>query len=298
MSATMKMIKQLLIFSLFTLSLNAYAQDDESDSLDDILGGDDEETSTKEEKEAIETEASVNTESTALIANDSANKQIIKTLQRKTFLKLKRWEVSPHVAFVINDPFLKRRIIGTGIAYNLTEVFAIEGMIDYGLPLGDADLTTLTQQLKGDNNVAPDISRLLAFGEITFVYSPIYGKAAVLGRKIVNFDVYGKFGMGIGQTKDDGTISGILEGEDNQCPDISSLNNGSEVALFCQTQIQWHPTTTFGGGIRVIFSDNLAARLEGRSITYIETVNSTMLEMKNNFIVQGSVSVFVPNIKN
>ena len=49
----MKMIKQLLIFSLFTLSLNAYAQDDESDSLDDILGGDDEETSTKEEKEAI-----------------------------------------------------------------------------------------------------------------------------------------------------------------------------------------------------------------------------------------------------
>ena len=136
------------------------------------------------------------------------------------------------------------------------------------------------------------------FGDVTFVYSPIYGKAAVLGRKIVNFDVYGKFGMGIGQTKDDGTISGILEGEDNQCPELGSLNNGSETAMFCQTQIEWHPTTTFGGGIRVIFSDNLAARLEGRSITYIETVNSTMLEMKNNFLVQGSVSVFVPNIKN
>ncbi len=299
MGAKMKMIKQILIFSMLSLSLNAYAQDDESDDLDDILGGDeDEDRSTKEEKEEIEAEASVNTDSTALIQQDDGNKQIIKTLQRKTFLKLKRWEVSPHLAFVINDPFLKRRIIGTGIAYNLTEVFAIEGMIDYGLPLGDADLTTLTQQLKGDNNVAPDISRLMAFGDVSFVYSPIYGKAAILGRKIVNFDVYGKFGMGIGQTKDDGTISGILEGEDNQCPEISTLNSGSEVALFCQTQIQWHPTTTFGGGIRVIFNDNIAARLEGRSITYIETVNSTMLEMKNNFIVQGSVSVFVPNIKN
>jgi len=45
---------------------------------------------------------------------DSKNKQIVKTLQRKNFLKLKRWELSPHVAFVANDPFLNRYIIGTG----------------------------------------------------------------------------------------------------------------------------------------------------------------------------------------
>jgi len=293
MDALMNLFKKSLFLFLLALSGPAFAQDD----LDDILGGDDEETSSnKEEKEALKNE-SVNTDATSLIEANEANKQIIKTLQRKTFLKLKRWEISPHAAFVINDPFLKRRIIGTGVAYNLTEIFAIEAMVDYGLDLGDADLTALTKQIKDDNNVAPDISRLLAFGDVSFVYSPIYGKAAVLGRKIVNFDVYGKFGMGIGQTKDDGTISGILDGEDNQCPEISTLNSGSEAALFCQTQIQWHPTTTFGGGVRVIFNDNLAARLEGRSITYIETVNSTMLEMKNNFVVQGSVSVFVPNIK-
>jgi hypothetical protein len=47
----------------------------------------------------------------------------------------------------------------------------------------------------------------------------------------------------------------------------------------------------------VIFNDSFAVRLEGRSLTYIETVNSTMLEMKNLFLVQGSASFFLPSIK-
>lgn len=285
------------ITCLFALAFapTAFAQDDD---IGDILGEEDEDSSTKEETAELKEEASFSSSnSISLIDDDESTKQIIKTMQRKNFLKLKRWEISPHAAAVINDPFLKRKIIGTGVAYNLTEVFAIEGMIDYGLDLGDADLTTLTQQIKNSNNVAPDISRLLAFGDVSFVYSPIYGKAAVLGRKIVMFDVYGKFGMGIGQTKDDGTVSGILDNIDNQCPESESLSAADEQGKFCLTQIEWHPTTSFGGGIRVIFNDSFAVRLEGRSLTYIETVNSTMLEMKNNFIVQGSASFFLPSIK-
>ena len=286
METIMKSLKQLLCVSLLSFSSSAFAQDD----LDDILG----ETS---EPSAEEERTDIDEDTSALLLEDETTKQIIKTLQRKTFLKLKRWELSPHAAAVINDPFLKRRIIGTGVAYNLTEIFAIEAMLDYGLDLGESDLSTLTKQIKDDNNVAPDISRVLAFGDVSFVYSPIYGKAAVLGRQIVNFDVYGKFGMGIAQTKDDGTVSGILDGSDNICPDISTLNSNSEQALFCQTQIQWHPTSSFGGGFRVIFNDSFAVRLEGRSLTYIETVNSTMLEMKNLFLVQGSASFFLPSIK-
>lgn len=282
----MNSLKQLLCVSLLSFSSIAFAQDD----LDDFF----EETS---EPSAKEERTDIDEDTSALLLEDETTKQIIKTLQRKTFLKLKRWELSPHAAAVINDPFLKRRIIGTGVAYNITEIFAVEAMLDYGLDLGDADLSTLTQQIKNSNNVAPDISRILAFGDVSFVYSPIYGKAAVLGRQIVNFDVYGKFGMGIAQTKDDGTVSGILDGSDNICPDISTLNSSSEQALFCQTQIQWHPTSSFGGGFRVIFNDSFAVRLEGRSLTYIETVNSTMLEMKNLFLVQGSASFFLPSIK-
>ena len=57
-----------------------------------------------------------------------------------------------------------------------------------------------------------------------------------------------------------------------------------------------HPTTNFGGGLRIIFGENIAARVEGRSLVYIETVNATTLEMKNNLILQASFSWFFPNL--
>ena len=47
----------------------------------------------------------------------------------------------------------------------------------------------------------------------------------------------------------------------------------------------------------MIFNENLAVRLEGKSMVYIETVNSYQLEMKNNLIIQASVSMFFPAIK-
>jgi len=150
-------------------------------------------------------------------------------------------------------------------------------MVDFSPDLGDADWKPLTTQLVTKNSVSPDISKIGAFGSLCFVYSPIYGKAAILGRNIVNFDIYGKFGLGAAQTTDDLTA---LDAEGD--PKAES------------TQVQIHPTTNFGAGARVIFNQNTAARLEGRSMIYIETVNGTTLEMKNNFLIQMSVSFFFP----
>jgi outer membrane beta-barrel protein len=211
---------------------------------------------------------------------DQESEQIIKTLQRKTFLKLKRWELSPHIAFVSNDPFLNRYIFGAGFAYNLTEVFSVEAMVDYSPDLGDADWKPLTKQLVEKNSVSPDISKIGAFGSFCFLFSPIYGKAAVVGRNIVNFDIYGKFGMGMTQTVDD--LSALQAEEDERAQ---------------STQVQFHPTTNFGAGAKIIFNQNIAARAEARSMIYIETVNGTTLEMKNNLLIQFSASFFFPTIK-
>ena len=182
------------------------------------------------------------------------------------------------MAFVTNDPFLNRYIIGTGIGYNLTEVFAVEAMLDYSPDLGQADWKPLTKQLVEENSVSPDISKLTAFGEFAFVFSPIYGKAAVLGRKVINFDVYGKFGAGMTQTADDLTA---LDAEGD--PRAQS------------TQFQWHPTTNFGGGVRVIFNQNIAARVEGRSMMYIETVNATTLGNEEQLLVAVQRQFLLPN---
>lgn len=260
------------------------AQDD--DDLDDILGSDDDnQESVGDEVDALrrgEIGDTVGARQESVLDLEAANssRRVIKTIQAKNFLKISRWEISPHVAFVSNDPFLNRYIVGTGVGYNLTEIFAIEGMLDFSPDLGTGDWKPLTTQLVEENHVSPDISKLNLFGSACFVFSPIYGKAAISGRKLINFDIYGKFGMGATRTADD------LEA-------LQAVGDPRAEA----TQFQVHPTTNFGGGARIIFNENLAMRVEGRSMVYIETVNATTLEMKNNFILQFSASFFIPNLR-
>lgn len=272
-----------ILLGLSLSSSVAFAQDDEDDILQDILGG--AETSEDQIEDLREgnlgDRVGAREEDALNMAEaQERNRRIIKTLQRKNFLKINRWELSPHGAFVSNDPFLNRYIVGMGVGYHLTEIFGFEAMLDFSPDLGEGDWKPLTTQLVNENNVSPDISKLTYFGSACFVFSPIYGKAAIRGRNIINFDIYGKFGMGGTATADD---LEALQAEDQP----------TAIA----TQNQFHPTTNFGGGARIIFNQNVALRVEGRSMIYIETVDSDTLEMKNNFIIQAGVSFFVPNMK-
>ena len=274
-----------------TLSDSALAQaegdseDSGDDDMKDILGPTEEDDSVKSETDAVKSgdigdNVGARKEDVLVVEDETKKKRVIKTIQRKTFLKLGRAEVGPHAAFVANDPFLNRYIFGVNGAYHLTEIFAVEGSFDFAPDLGDSDWKPLTHQLVDENHVSPDISKLTYFGSANFQFSPIYGKVAVVGRQIVNFDIFGSFGMGIAHTSDDLTA---LQAE------------GDPRAQATQEQNQ--PTTSYGGGLRIIFGENFAARIEGKSLVYIETVNSTTLEMKNNFILQAGASFFFPNIK-
>ena len=274
-------------------SQDGLVQDDEDDGggeeeslddvLDDILGSQDTSTqSISEEREAVESGdvddiVGANAEE-VLLPDQLRKKRIIKTIQKKNFLKLGRFELTPNIAFVTNDPFLNRYIVGVGFGYHATEVFEVEANFGFSPNLGEADWKPLTSQLVNNNHVSPDLSPLTVFGNATFVYAPIYGKVAV-GQRIIPFDIFGAFGMGMVLTNDD---LEALQQEDDEYA-IATAN-------------QTHPTTNFGGGLRVILGESLALRIEGRSLVYIETVSSTTLEMKNNFILQAGVSFFFPGM--
>jgi len=252
------------------------------DVLNDILGSQDTEDSVQDERDAIESGdvddiVGANAEE-VLLPDQLRNKRIIKTIQKKNFLKLGRFELTPNVAFVTNDPFLNRYIVGAGFGYHATEIFEIEGNFGFSPNLGEADWKPLTSQLVNNNHVSPDLSPLTVFGNATFVYAPIYGKVAV-GQRIIPFDIFGAFGMGVVLTNDD--LEALQQEDDEEA--IATAN-------------QTHPTTNFGGGLRVVLGESLALRIEGRSLVYIETVSSTTLEMKNNFILQAGVSFFFPGM--
>ncbi len=274
--------------------LDGVAQDDDDsedsdddsssgdDALDDILNDTDEE-SVASEQEAVKSgdlDDRVGVQSEVIFEEDEASRRrVIKTIQAKNFLKLGRFEATPFLGFVTNDPFINRRLGGLSFAYHMTEIFALELMLGYAPDFGQADWKPLTRQLVDKNKVSPDISKLTLFSHAAFQFSPIYGKVAVNGRKIINFDVFGTFGMGATLTQDD----------------LEALGDDSETAV--ATQIQWHATTNIGGGARVIINENWAIRAEGRSLVYIETINSTTLEMKNNFIVSLAASYFFPGMR-
>lgn len=270
----------LVVCALFS-SVGAFAADDE-DALDDILNdpGSDSPTeeSAREEREAVES-GEADTKAEFVLPEESSAKRIIKTLPKKTFMKIGRYELSPHIGFITNDPFVKRYLVGASLTYHPTEIFGIELSGTFSPDFGESDWTILTKQLINENSVSPDISKVEAFGSASFQFSPIYGKVAVAGKKIVNFDIFGVFGAGVVSTKDD----------------LKALQaEGDAAAIATETQV--HPTTNLGGGFRIIFNENMAVRVEGRSLVFIETVESTTLEMKNNFALYGSFSFFFPNM--
>ncbi len=258
------------------------SDEDEDDVLREILG-EEEEESVASEQDAVKSgdlDDRVGVQSEVIFEEDqAARRRVIKTIQAKNFLKLGRFEISPYLGFVTNDPFINRRLGGLCFAYHFTEIFAIEIMGGYSPNLESADWKPLTRQLVEKNKVSPDISKLTGFGHIAFQFSPIYGKVAINGRKIINFDVFGTFGMGVTRTIDD----------------LEALGDDSDTAK--ATQVQAHATTNIGGGARVVLNQNWALRAEGRSLVYIETINSTTLEMKNNFIVSLAASYFFPGMR-
>ena len=267
------MIQHSLLFAALFASSAAFAQSEtDLDDFDDLTAAP--EATIADEKAALleepEEAAAGPEERTKL------RKRVIKTLQRKTFMKIGRTEIGLGGGLVTNDPFINRYIVRLDATYHFTEIasFQIEG--GFSPNLGEADWKPITQQIIRNNKVTPDISKIQFYGDFTLQFAPIYGKVAAPGNKIINFDIYGLFGTGIVQTADDLVALGKEQDPVAQ-----------------RTEAQIHPSLNFGGGARVIFGKNLALRVEGRGISFIEILDGTSLEMKNNVILQASVAYFL-----
>lgn len=225
-----------------------------------------------DEKNALRSE----TATTGPAAEEKRRRRVIKTLQRKTFMKIGRTEIGLGAGFVTNDPFIHRYIARGDITYHFTEVASLQVEAGFSPDFGQGDWKAITNQIILNNNVTPDISKIQFYGNGTLQFAPIYGKVAAPGNKIINFDIYGLFGMGVVNTADD----------------LAALQ-ATDDPIAQETAVQVHPTLNFGGGARVVFTKNLAVRLEGRGLSYIEVLEGLNLEMKNNLIIQLSASYFL-----
>jgi outer membrane beta-barrel protein len=207
---------------------------------------------------------------------------IIKTIQRKNFLKVKRFELGGFVGGETIDPFIRHWVGGITGAYHFTEVFALEGLIGASPYLGDADLKDLTVELAQTASVKPRSSKMRYYGSADLMFSPLYGKMAFLSNRIINFDLYFMTGMGVVNTRD---LDEDYAGNPIEFP----------------TTYQSHFATNFGFGFRAAFNRWMALRLEGREYFYIESVtigdqtySQEVLNLKYYFIAQAGLSFFFP----
>lgn len=260
-------------------ALPAAAEDDDIDDfLKELEGSSKPQTGAQEKKDLL----AEPTEPEVVLPEELEDRRLIKTLQQKQFMKIGRYEVTPKLGFVTNDPFINRYLIGVDGIAHITEIFAIEGNATFSPDFGVSDWKPITDQLVNENRVSPDISKIIFFSNVNFQYAPIYGKLAVMGDQIINFDFYGTLGSGVVSTRDD----------------LKALQAEGEASAEA-TKSQVHLTMNYGGGFRVVLPKtyNFAARIEARSLVYIETVDSTQLEYKNNLMLNGGVSFFFPSVE-
>jgi len=126
-------------------------------------------------------------------------------VQNRFFLKAGRFELSPLLGFVPNNPMVKRYTGGLMGAYHLTESFSIEGAFIYSPDLGTNDLKGLTNTLvviatEGQASGAgfqQPVDKLVLGATFAARWAPIYGKINLIGERVLNFDFYGTAGLGL-----------------------------------------------------------------------------------------------------
>jgi outer membrane beta-barrel protein len=121
----------------------------------------------------------------------------IVTVIRKPFLKLKRTELNPMVATTLNDNMIRHYGLGAEIAYYLTDVLSVGVEGFYYVDQFREPFDLVPRQARR----LPTVNKYNWATALNFHYVPVYGKFAVLDRKIVTWEVFFTAGVGVTQSE-------------------------------------------------------------------------------------------------
>ncbi|BDG08688.1 outer membrane beta-barrel domain-containing protein [Anaeromyxobacter paludicola] len=123
---------------------------------------------------------------------DAALEDRVKAVQRKGFLKRGRFELGLAAPGSLNDAFFQKVGVAGHLGYNLAESFALK--LDGGYFWSVRTGNVRQGKLAFESQLLE--SQLRAKAMLDGVWSPIYGKGAWLGSRIVHFDLYLAAGVG------------------------------------------------------------------------------------------------------
>ena len=174
------------------------------------------------------------------------------------------------VGGVVNDPFLKRNLLSAGIQYRPESQASDRSQVAFGADLsfspdlGEQDYKDLTTVLIDDLNIAPDISRINYAVRFHGMIFPGHYTSGDIETTV-------GFGASVGAVRTSDSLQAL------------DVDTGNERAVVTQNQIHPCSGTVMMGEI---WKGDKGLRLRMDQILYVEVVNATTLEMKNNLAVQ------------
>lgn len=203
---------------------------------------------------------------------------------RKPFLKARRTEFSPFVGTTLNDNMIRHYTIGGELAYYLTDVLAVgvEGLYYQDSFREPFDL--VSRQARR----LPTVNQYNWSAALNFHYVPVYGKFAILDRRLVTWEVAFTAGIGAGQSE--------VIPRDTKLPGFTNLlimpNLGANMRFFIT---KW---LTINAGIRdYIFYDKFEPTdrtVGGDNATADQAKEAAFGSLINNVMLQVGISFWLP----
>jgi outer membrane beta-barrel protein len=207
----------------------------------------------------------------------------IVTVIRKPFLKLHRFELLPMFGTTLNDNMVRHYSMGAEINYYLTDVLSVGVEGQYYVKSFREPFDLVPRQARR----LPTVNKYNFSAALNFHYVPVYGKFAVLNKRIVAWEV--QFTAGVGMTQ-----SEVLP-RDTRFPGFKSFlispNIGAGMRFFL---FKW---MTISLGVRdYIFIDKFEPtdRMIGVNETAEEAKSNADTSLINNIMFQIGVSFWIP----
>jgi outer membrane beta-barrel protein len=202
---------------------------------------------------------------------------------RKPFLKARRTELHPMVGTTMNDNMIRHYTVGGELAYYLTDVLAsgVEGHYYRAAEREPFDL--VARQARR----LPTVNEYQWSAALNFHYVPVYGKFAILDKRLITWEVAFTAGIGAGQSK--------VKERDTTFPGFTNFlimpNAGANMRFFLS---KW---LTINIGIRdYVFIDKYEPtnRTAVMNATADEAKDNADTALVNNVMFQIGISFWLP----
>lgn len=145
---------------------------------------------------ATDTDAAVKIDTTTRELKPVSWQDIV-VVMRKPFLKVRRTDLMPFLATTMNDNMIRHYTAGAQFNYFLTDVLAVGVEGQYYTKQFREPFDLVGRQARR----LPTINKYNFSAALNFHYVPVYGKFAILDKKLVAWETYFTAGVGVTQSE-------------------------------------------------------------------------------------------------